>query len=230
VKKIPTLFVRDENDRRYVTEAVTPGCEWVLASEGTATRKYDGTCVMCDDDGRWWARREVKPGKTPPPGFQAVATDETTGKTVGWEPMEASAFAKFHAEAVERIESIGEDDRHILWAPGTFELVGPRINGNPERLAEHQLQRHSMAEVLPLDDRSFVGLRQALLALNEADGCEGVVFHHEDGRMAKLKARDFPRPQAAFGVFVCRRERRHPLRGIAGHADWSPPSITEWAD
>src|SRR5207237_1222319 len=61
MQKIPTLFVRDEQDRRYVTEVVTPGCEWVMADEGQATRKFDGTCVMLDQHGDWWARREVKP-------------------------------------------------------------------------------------------------------------------------------------------------------------------------
>ena len=70
MEKIPTLFVRDDQDRRYVTPEVTPGCEWVLAGEGIARRKYDGTCVMYGADGRWWARRAVKPGKTIPPHFR----------------------------------------------------------------------------------------------------------------------------------------------------------------
>src|SRR5215470_753136 len=87
MKKIPTLFVRDDEDRRYVTEAVNSGCEWVLAGEGAATRKFDGTCVMLDEDGRWWARREVKPGKQAPANFVHVEHDETTGKTMGWEPV-----------------------------------------------------------------------------------------------------------------------------------------------
>ena len=47
----------------HVLPEITPGCEWVIAGEGVATRKYDGTCVMYDGD-EWWARREVKPGKT----------------------------------------------------------------------------------------------------------------------------------------------------------------------
>jgi hypothetical protein len=193
VQKIPTLFVRNEEDRRYVTDVVTPGCEWVLTGEGRATRKFDGTCVMLDDHGDWWARREVKPGKSAPPNFVAVAFDNVTGKTVGWEPVEQSAFAKYHAEAVENIESIGDDERDVPWTTGTFELVGPKVNGNPEKRAEHTLIRHSLAEPLALTDRSFAELRRILLFLNEKYGYEGVVFHHEDGRMVKLKARDFPR-------------------------------------
>ncbi|MEZ7005011.1 hypothetical protein [Streptomyces sp. AD55] len=142
--KIATVFRRDPANMRNVLDETTPGCEWVLAGEGEATRKWDGTCVMLDDAHRWWARREVKPGKNQPPGYVAVQHDETTGKTFGWEPMKQSAYAKLHAEAVANSAPA---------APGTYELLGPKINRNP------------------------------------------------DGRMAKLKARDFP--TAASPVHGC---------------------------
>lgn len=100
MQKIQTLFVRNPEDRRHVLPEVTPGCEWVMSGEGQATRKFDGTCVLLDADG-WWARREVKPGKRAPANYRPISTDETTGKTVGWEPIAQSSFAKFHAEAVE---------------------------------------------------------------------------------------------------------------------------------
>lgn len=184
MRKIPTLFARDEQDRRYVTETVTEGCEWALAGEGIATRKYDGTCVMLDESGAWWARREVKSGKIPPPDFVTAEYDPATGKTVGWEPIEQSAFAKYHAEALTNSDAT---------KPGTYELLGPKVNGNPEKRADHQLQAHDEAELFSFTDRSFVELRRILLFLNEKYGYEGVVFHHPDGRMAKLKARDFPK-------------------------------------
>jgi hypothetical protein len=190
MQKIPTAFLRDENDRKYVTDVPNPDCAWVFEGAGSATRKFDGTCVMLDEHGDWWARREVKPGKTPPAGFVEVAFDNATEKTVGWEPIAQSAFAKWQAEAVDNIESIGDDERDVPWAPGTFELIGPKINGNPERRAEHTLVRHSHAEAFSFDDRSYAELRRILLFLNEKYGYEGVVFHHEDGRMAKLKSRD----------------------------------------
>ena len=99
MKKIPTVFVRDRATG-YVTDEVNPECEWVLAGEGVPTRKVDGTCVMFDGTA-WWARREVKPGKTPPPGWQQVDHDEVTGKRVGWEPIEQSGFVKFWREAIQ---------------------------------------------------------------------------------------------------------------------------------
>jgi len=187
MQKIPTLFVRDFEARpAYVMPEVTPGCGWVLASEGVATRKYDGTCVMLDEDGRWWARREVKPQKNIPHGFVVVQHDEVTGKLVGWEPVEQTGFAKFHAEAVENCgpaEGI----------TGTFELIGPRVNGNPERSDMHLLVEHAHARHVDVPELTFDGIRKTVLELASADGCEGIVWHHKDGRMAKIKARDFPK-------------------------------------
>ena len=179
MKKIPTLFVRDENDRKHVTHEVNPGCEWVLAGEGQATRKYDGTCVMYDGE-RWWARREVKPGKISPPSWRHVESDTTTGKSVGWEPVEQSAFAKWHEQA---IDGIAEQEE------GTYELIGPKVNGNPEGEQAHRLVAHALADVLDIPDRSYDALAGFLAA---APAMEGIVFHHEDGRMVKIKRRDFP--------------------------------------
>ncbi len=176
MRKIKTLYRRDPDDMRHVIVGdVTPGCEWALTGQGTPTRKYDGTCVMLDNAGEWWARREVKPGKAKPPNFIAVEHDETTGKTVGWEPITQSSFAKFHAEAVEDVD---------FWSAGTYELIGPKINGNPEGVRAHLLIQHSAADIVPGDSVDDV------IAFCREQGWEGVVWHGPDGGMAKLKVRD----------------------------------------
>ncbi|WP_412737894.1 hypothetical protein [Krasilnikovia sp. MM14-A1259] len=188
MQKIPTIFVRDDNERRFVSTDPHPACEWVFRGEGIPTRKYDGTCVMYDGTA-WWARREIKTGRSAPAGFVLVATDPVTGKSVGWEPVEQSGFAKFHAEAL----TAGGPD----WRPGTYELVGPRINRNPERSTTHRLVEHASAERLDLRERTFDAIRAATLKAYAEDGSEGIVFHAADGRMAKIKARDFrPDPTA----------------------------------
>jgi hypothetical protein len=179
MEKIPTLFRRDPDDRKRTLAEVNPECQWVLDGAGTPTRKYDGTCVLLDEDGTWWARREVRPGRTRPPGYRPVVTDEVTGKTMGWEPIAQSAYARFHAEAV------GDGDAPRK--PGTYELIGPKVNGNPEHTAGHELVPHAEAEVLEAP-RDFAGLRDWLLAHPQY---EGIVWHHPDGRRAKLKHRDF---------------------------------------
>lgn len=183
MRKIPTLFIRDfTNDNgRYVLPEVTPGCEWVLCGVGVATRKWDGTCVLAREDGTFAARREVKAGKTEPEGFVAIEHDDTTGKTVGWEPAEQSGFAKYIAEA-----TLGRQ-----FEPGTYELVGPKVNGNPDGFPQHQLVRHGGAHC---DDvpRDFEGLRAYLLA---RPAIEGLVFWRDpadqDAGMVKIKRRDF---------------------------------------
>lgn len=187
MQKIPTLFVRDDNDRRYVLPKVTPGCEWVLAGEGRCTRKFDGTCVMFDGS-RWWGRREVKPGKPEPADFKVVQHDETTGKTVGWEPIQQTPFYKFWAQATDL--PAAPDGTGPVWEPGTYELIGPKVNGNPERVqGPHQLVPHGRWNLGP-SDRSFESIRDYLRDV--VPPIEGFVFHHADGRMAKIKRRDFP--------------------------------------
>lgn len=178
MRKIPTVFQRDPHDRRYVTSEVNPDCAWVLAGEGRATRKFDGTCTMLDDDGRWWARREVKPGKHPPRDFRCEQIDDTTGKAVGWEPIAASSFWK-------AFQSVSETPTE----PGTYELCGPKINGNPEGFARHVLVPHGQ-HPLPLAPRTFDALAYYLAQAPY----EGIVWWHPDGRRAKLKRRDFPVP------------------------------------
>lgn len=183
MKKIPTLFQRDfDNDPRWVTREVSPGCEWVLAGEGEATRKFDGTCARLDEDGRWWARREVKADQVQPQGFVAVEYDAQTQKMMGWVPAEDSSFWKFMLQAIDGPAAPTE--------PGTYELIGPKVNQNPENASSHVLVRHSTAPRFDDAPRDFDGLWQWL----HAHDYEGIVWHHPDGRMAKIKRRDFPWP------------------------------------
>jgi hypothetical protein len=65
------MFERDWNgDRSRVVNQVHPGCEWVLAGEGVATRKLDGTCCLIRD-GKLYKRRELREGDVEPTAFRA---------------------------------------------------------------------------------------------------------------------------------------------------------------
>lgn len=192
MRRIPDLFVRDRDDRRFVTDQVTPGCEWVIAGEGHATRQFDGVCVLLDPDltpetppavtadspvAGWWVRRKLRPVDEPPPGFVPLETDHSTGKVVGWEPATQSQWVQYLAQAVMETQDP---------QPGTFELIGPRIHRNPDRADRHALVRHDDAETIDAP-RTYEGLRRWLPRQPQI---EGVVWHHPDGRMAKLKRRD----------------------------------------
>ena len=62
--KIPTLFKRtfDDNHVVYIEPVVTPGFEWVLAGEGIATVKWDGSCCAVFG-GQFFKRYDAKHGK-----------------------------------------------------------------------------------------------------------------------------------------------------------------------
>lgn len=185
MRKIPTVFKRDPDDRAHVLPDINPDCQWVIDGEGLPTRKWDGTCMLLSGTGVWWARRVVKPGKTPPLNYLQEEYDEATGCNVGWEPVTQSPFAKIHAEALVNCGGVDGYGR-------TYELLGPKINGNPDGFDCHVLMPHGWAPLSERTDieaapRDYEGLRAWLLARPY----EGIVWHHPDGRRAKLKRRDF---------------------------------------
>ena len=60
------------------------------------------------------------------------------------------------------------------------------MQGNPDGFAAHVLVPHG-ADVLQDVPRDFEGVRAYL----KDKAIEGVVWHHPDGRMVKIKRRDF---------------------------------------
>ena len=68
MQKIGSLFQRNYEGDRLVRDEVVPGSEWVIAGEGVATRKFDGTCCRVQG-GVLCKRFDAKAGKAPPPGF-----------------------------------------------------------------------------------------------------------------------------------------------------------------
>ena len=175
MKKIPTIFLRNPENMRELLNEHNPDCEWVFAGEGVATRKYDGTCCKIED-GKLWKRREIKPGKDIPELFVEEQLDTNTGKRVGWMPVDCNDKQdRWHCEAFD-----GQPD-------GTYELCGPKVQGNPERYEKHVLISHRDAQTYADCPRDMDGL---IVWLTNHD-IEGIVWHHPDGRMAKIKKRDF---------------------------------------
>lgn len=181
MKKIPTLFQRDfANNPRYVTQEVNPDAQWVIDGEGIATRKYDGMCCMVED-GKLWKRSEIKKGQPEPMGFRLADEDTTTGKKQGWLEVGWGNEDKWFREAV------GGDPDKVSFSNGTYELVGPKSQGNPEGYDKHTLLRHSEADKYQDFPRDYEGIKERLSIMH----VEGIVWHHPDGRMVKIKKRDF---------------------------------------
>lgn len=186
MRKIPSLFQRNYETDRLVRDEVVPGCEWVLAGEGVPTVKIDGTCCAVLD-GVFYKRYELKNGRPVPAGFTAAqVADPVTGDVPGWVPVSsANPSDVYHMEALnnwlEEHESLPE---------GTCELVGPKVQKNPYKLERHILIVHAEAKRITASLGSFEEIKNYL---NE-QSIEGIVWHHPDGRMAKIKRRDFGFP------------------------------------
>ncbi len=183
MEKIPTLFERDEHFR--VVDKPRPECRWVFDGEGLATEKLDGTNVRLTVRSGLLVRVEKRRNPSKAQKQQGVKD--------GWY-VDTDEFSK--------------EDRWILdaarhtdvtsWPDGEHacEAMGPSIQGNPLGLAEHRCVPFNMS--VPSYDgipRGYADLQAYLATLESrfAPGhlAEGIVFHHPDGRRAKIKRKDF---------------------------------------
>lgn len=175
MKKIASLYVRNYKTDRLVRNEVVQGSEWVLRGEGIATKKYDGTSCMVKN-GQLFKRYDVKKKRKVPDNFiPAQDKDAITGHWPGWVPVGDGPDDQFHREAFTGHE-----------ACGTYELCGPKIQGNPEGFETHVLIPHGK-DVIENVPRNFEEIKDFL---SKTD-IEGIVWHHKDGRMVKIKAKDF---------------------------------------
>ena len=183
MKKIISLFQRNYDGDRLIRDEVVPGAEWVLAGEGIATRKYDGSCCAVIG-GEYFKRYDVKQGKQPPAGFiPAQEADPVTGHWPGWVLVTVAAADKWFLVAWDNWRA-GHSDK--IPEDGTYEAVGPHFQSNPEHFDVDMLVRHGMTYICDVP-RTFDGLKEFL----GKQDIEGIVWHHPDGRMVKIKKKDF---------------------------------------
>lgn len=201
MKKIKTLFVIDR-ETNLATEVLTPGAEWVVNGEGKATIKFDGSSAFFKN-GVLFKRfdRKLKShfmkmarkmgDKFIPEDHMfndvpegAIPCEEKPAAHSlhfpHWVPVGEGPEDKFHREALE--------NSGMLKDGKTYELVGPKVNGNPYNLEKHELWEHGSIE-FKVEDFSFEGLKK--IFEEKLKNEEGLVFHHTDGRMIKLRRKDF---------------------------------------
>ena len=201
MKKISTVYVVNR-DTGCATNVVRPENQWVVDGEGIATIKFDGTSCFFKD-GTLYKRFDKKLTKQgnwllKKMGDKFVVTEDLFRKlpdgaipcTETYDPV------TYHfPHWVPVVEGLPEDYRHLealknfkgeLKDGQTYELVGPDIDLNNYGLTQHELWEHAVV-VVEVKDRSFEGLKKFLIETNH----EGLVFHNSDGRMAKLRRKDF---------------------------------------
>ena len=181
MKKISTLFEKDPKDLGRVTSIINKENAWVFEGEAIATRKFDGTSVAIID-GELFKRFDAKKGRKIPDG--AIPCQEADSKS-GHHPH----WVKCDRDKNEDQFFFEGFDSLTILLDGTYELCGPKVQGNPERFETHQLIKHG-SEIIDLGSLTFEDLK-AFLISDETD-MEGIVFHHKvDGRMCKLRKSDF---------------------------------------
>jgi hypothetical protein len=184
MEKIPTIF--DRGDDFKVTNRPRQGCEWVFAGEGTATEKLDGTNIRITVRAGQVVRVEKRrnPSKV----------QKQQGIIDGWyvDADEYGKEDKWIWEAVRGTDVTG-------WPDGehSAEALGPSIQGNLLGLSKHLCVPFNL-EVPTYEDvpRTYDGIREFLATMDSKFSpghlAEGIVFHHPDGRRAKIKRKDFP--------------------------------------
>lgn len=180
MEKIPTIFERD--GRFHVVDRPRADCAWVFDGEGAATEKLDGTnvrlTVRCGTIVRVEKRRNPN------------REQKQRGIVDGWY-VDAGAEDKWIMAAADGTDvSAWPDGEH------SCEALGPRVQGNPLGLAEHICMPFNLSAPVYADvPRDFAGLRAFLATVDSVYSpgnlAEGLVFHHPDGRRAKIKRKDF---------------------------------------
>ena len=200
MKKIPTLFEREFENHKvvHVLNRVTPGMEWVLSGEGTATVKIDGSCCAVIN-GEFYKRYDAKKGKPIPEDAIKCQEepDPVTGHFPCWVKVDENNpgdkwFINAYKEYLEsgKIESTTKYDKFITYCypkieDGTYEAVGKHFQGNPYNMDYDVLVRHG-TEVVDVE-RTFEGIKQYL----SEHYIEGLVFWKDEEPKCKIKRSDF---------------------------------------
>lgn len=202
MKKMSTLFKSTYTGSfSNITQEVREENQWVLDGEGVATIKFDGTaCLILENKlfKRWDRKLSkkyfIQAAKAKKNGLPFVA-EEFMFKEL--KPGAIACNASFDpityhwphwipAEGKDSVYHIEGFENRDLIEDGTYELVGPKLQGNPYNLTQHELWKHGSVTVA-IQDYSFESLRTIIEGLHE----EGLVFHHPDGRKCKLRRSDF---------------------------------------
>ena len=129
MKKIPTLFQREYLNHEVVKvlDIVTEGCEWVLAGEGTATLKHDGSCC-CIINGELYKRYDAKNGKPVPE--KAIPCQDKPDAITGHFPCWIKCSPENKSD-VWFIRAFENSKTIYDVVDGTYEAIGIHFQGNP---------------------------------------------------------------------------------------------------
>lgn len=198
MKKIPTLFEREFLNHKTVKifNEVTPGMEWVLAGEGVATVKFDGSCCAIID-GDLYKRYDAKKGRKVPEGAIKCQeeVDPITGHLPCWVKCDRenpndkwfwSAFDNYVLEySKNHLDTCELQSPMSIILDGTYEAVGRHFRNNSYNMNYDILIPHGKQEIEV--ERTFNGIKRYL----SENYIEGIVFWKDGEPKCKIKRSDF---------------------------------------
>jgi len=197
MKKIPTIYPKDPNDLGLVVEAEPmKGIKYFQV-------KIDGTSCMIKD-GKPYCRLDIKlfkkkngkivktftkeelQKKIPEGAIACQEPDEKSGHWPHWTPvLENNPEHKYILEGFNNIENKID---------GTYECIGPKINGNPHNMDRHVWVYHLDPVLrfnLDIYKYGFVYIK-GLFEDEELFQWEGLVAYNEKNEpIGKIRRSDF---------------------------------------
>lgn len=186
MKKIKTIFDRNWEGNRKVNQQLAVEFNF---EEAVATEKLDGMNIRVTVRQGTIVRVEKRrnPSKK----------QKQAGITEPWyvDAHEDDPADKWIFDAVQHTDFTAVPDGE--WSG---EAIGPSIQGNPLQLEQHQVFLFSLADwrkKITLEDapHTYDALQAYLATQKSAIGndclMEGIVWHHPNGTMVKIKRKDF---------------------------------------
>jgi hypothetical protein len=199
MKKMKTLFVVDRKTD-LATDKINQECDWINDIGVLATVKFEGTATLFQDNKLYkrWDRKLTKRFakqknklkdnfvfskdmlKEIPLGAIPCQDDfdPVTFHQPFWVEVDSDNSNVYYNEALERATNLKNGN--------TYELIGEKVQSNYYDINGHELIEHG-SKVSDLVHFDFVSVREWLKNNNE----EGLVFRHPDGRMCKIRRKDF---------------------------------------
>lgn len=229
MRSIPTIFIWSVKDG-HIIDKPSRECNWVFEGKGIATRKFDGLAIKVERGKAFYRFewRVGKPVPNGFEACQASNPKKPNAPIPGWVPVdmdflenpkgrqEKALQAGWNATLAEyqAWKDSQESKKNTIvnpYAPeakkekavmpdGTYELCGPDIRGNHEKVNNHIMMPHGsvIEEHVP---RTFAKLQKFMAAYPN----EGIVWHYKcEGQtlMAKIKKSDFSNLQVPVPVVV----------------------------
>ena len=106
--------------------------------------------------------------------------DPITGHWPHWVPVTAEPAFKWHMAAYNNTTSVHD---------ATYEAIGPHFQGNPYKLDKDILIEHGATVITDLPKPLTKESLEAYFRSHPS--MEGIVFYGENGKMAKLRLKDY---------------------------------------